>query len=135
MVALQQTIMPHAYTKCPPAKPANQPANLRGRTPFSSPEPFVSWSLVGYKLSRVALGTRIGRTHAQRITSSIKIKSNIVYQAKLLATILLWCSSVRVNFGGFTPEPGGGGSQEKNEVKVVPEKLCWETSCQKNRDK
>ena len=68
-------------------------------------------------------------------TSSIKINSNIVYQAKLVATILLWCSSVRVNFGGFTPEPGGGGSQEKNEVKVVPEKLCWETSCQKNRDK
>ena len=27
--------------------------------PFSSPEPVVSWSLVGYKLSRVALGTRM----------------------------------------------------------------------------
>ena len=26
-------------------------------------------------------------------------------------------------------------SQEKNVLKVVPEKLCWEKSCQKSRAK
>ena len=69
----------------------------------------------------------MGRTHAQRITSSIKMNSNIVYQAKLVATILLWCSSVRVNFGRFTPEPGGGGSQEK--------KSCQKSCAGKSRAK
>ena len=59
----------------------NRPVSRHRRDPFSSPEPVVSWSRgretrVGYKLSRVALGTRMGprrqggeHEHAQYLTN------------------------------------------------------------------
>jgi len=80
------------------------------------------------------------------MTSSIKINNNIVYQAKLVATILLWCSAVRENFGGFTPEPGvcvcvcvcvwvGGGGGVGEVGKKASLKSCQKSCAGKSRAK
>ena len=44
---------------------------------FSSPEPVVSWPLVGYKLSRVALGTRMHTYQLRSMASTLRMRITI----------------------------------------------------------
>ena len=44
---------------------------------FSSPEPVVSWPLVGYKLSRVALGTRMHTYQLRGMASTLRMRITI----------------------------------------------------------
>ena len=44
--------------------------STEAHVPFSSPEPFVSWPLIGYKLSQVALGTRMHTYQLRGVAST-----------------------------------------------------------------
>ena len=55
----------------------NTNCSTEAHVSFSSPEPVVSWPLVGYKLSRVALGTRMHTYQLRGIASTLRMRITI----------------------------------------------------------
>ena len=51
--------------------------STEAHVPFSSPEPVVSWPVVGYKLSRVALGTRMHTYQLRGMASTLRMRTTI----------------------------------------------------------